>query len=76
MTVSGMALCAAFTIYNIVPISPGFEEVAQSDAANGSRRMSRLHSKKQWSCDFRPPRRFTTDADTRAAGGSRTNSGM
>ena len=29
MTVSGMALCAAFTIYNIVPISPGFEEVSQ-----------------------------------------------
>ena len=33
MTVPGMVLGAAFTIYNIVPFSPGFEELAQSDAA-------------------------------------------
>ena len=33
MTVPGMVLGAAFTIYNIVPFSPSFEELAQSDAA-------------------------------------------
>ena len=33
MISSGIALFAAFTIYNIVPFSPGFEELAQSDAA-------------------------------------------